>query len=342
VEILFFWVGLIFAGVGYLVLRVAKGQDRFAQTVEGEVIGYYQPGLASSKRSMYTPVISFEHPDSGAKIFKSSISANQFIYPLHTKVKVLIDPQEPSRVRLESRGFILFGFVFLFIGIGMCALFFSIFNWNLISVIIAGLVSFGMFRWSGKFFKQLKSIHTDKQNLTEFVKNALTSEVLDAGQFDYSQLLSEEKILETRSKQRRQSLVAAAVLLVAGVGLITLSKHMVIKRQQFLASAQPTSGAVVSLHSSHSDGSTVYYPEVEFKPPSVEAKVRFRHPAGSSHPSWRIGQEVNVLYNPTNPNDAIIDQGTIWNMFFPFLPGIIGALLLVFSALALKSRFYTR
>ena len=74
-------------------------------------------------------------------------------------------------------------------------------------------------------------------------------------------------------------------------------------------------------------------------PPAPEVpRVRFRHPAGSSHPSWRQGQGVAVLFDPAQTSEAIIDQGPVWNQALPLIPAVIGLVLLPLGLVALAAR----
>jgi hypothetical protein len=85
----------------------------------------------------------------------------------------------------------------------------------------------------------------------------------------------------------------------------------------------------------HIDGTVVdlshegkgYRPVVQFVPPD-SAPVRFTSSLGSSPPAFRVGEHVEVRYNPDNPQDASIDQ--YWQLWFlPTLFGIFSVSFLV-------------
>ncbi len=72
---------------------------------------------------------------------------------------------------------------------------------------------------------------------------------------------------------------------------------------------ESTIGHVVDMEES-SDGEggcCVYSPIIEFTAPNGRP-VRFESSNASSPPAYRIGQEVEVLYNPNDPNDASINS----------------------------------
>jgi hypothetical protein len=88
-------------------------------------------------------------------------------------------------------------------------------------------------------------------------------------------------------------------------------------------------GTVVGFNSktSSSDNgtTTTYYPVVEYTPQSNQREIRFEHDVGSSHPGYQRGDEVEVLYSASNPNEAIIDQGWM-NYFGPLIMFAIGSI----------------
>jgi hypothetical protein len=85
-----------------------------------------------------------------------------------------------------------------------------------------------------------------------------------------------------------------------------------------LSGDQHADGTVVDL----SYGGRSYDPVVEFTGPSGNT-VRFTSWVGSNPPAWDVGEHVDVLYDPDNPRDAVIDA--YWQKWFlPTLFGLIG------------------
>jgi hypothetical protein len=63
--------------------------------------------------------------------------------------------------------------------------------------------------------------------------------------------------------------------------------------------------------------SSVYYPVVKFTPNNGEATT-FESNSGSKPPAFRKGQQVEVLYDPQQPDSAMINSWLeLW-----FLPGM--------------------
>lgn len=101
------------------------------------------------------------------------------------------------------------------------------------------------------------------------------------------------------------------VFLLIGLGALAGSVASYRSTQDFIAESAMTMGTVVELERSvsrDSDGnrSVVYHPVVRY---SVNGgrEYRFRSNTGSNPAAYRRGEEVEVLYQPSNPGDARIN-----------------------------------
>tara|TARA_B100001093_G_scaffold498878_1_gene547510 strand:- start:142 stop:810 length:669 start_codon:yes stop_codon:yes gene_type:complete len=124
----------------------------------------------------------------------------------------------------------------------------------------------------------------------------------------------------------------------AGIFLLVFSPLLLIggsvsffSAQSFKNSAIETSGTVVTLRESISDGSTYYYPDFKF----VDQKgiERFIHSStGSNPPSYRIGDEIEVLYMQEDPNGA--KENSFFSIYgLSVVLGVIGLGYLLMGAL---------
>ncbi|MFI9307364.1 DUF3592 domain-containing protein [Streptomyces triculaminicus] len=106
----------------------------------------------------------------------------------------------------------------------------------------------------------------------------------------------------------------------------------------FLTDAQRARGTVVALdwredhdggsRTAHGDDAPAAYPVVEFT--SADGTPRkFRDSAGSNPPSYKVGEQVEVLYRPDAPEDARI-KGFLSLWLAPLILGGIG---LVFTGI---------
>ncbi|QLE58184.1 DUF3592 domain-containing protein [Nostoc sp. TCL26-01] len=118
----------------------------------------------------------------------------------------------------------------------------------------------------------------------------------------------------------------------AGVGSIFAVVGIIVgvNTHSFVSSSVKTSGTVIDLEgrwSNDSEGRSykLYYPVIEFTNTSGQPTV-FQSNAGSTSPGLSKGEQVEVLYNPQQPNSAMINSGfELW-----FLPGLFTAIGSVF------------
>jgi hypothetical protein len=90
------------------------------------------------------------------------------------------------------------------------------------------------------------------------------------------------------------------VLIFGGIGVILLAIAGVVylREQKFLSVAEQVSGTVVDLDlSSDSDGSSTFCPVIEFNTKAGEP-VRYYGNVCSNPPSYQIGEQVDVVYDP--------------------------------------------
>ena len=120
---------------------------------------------------------------------------------------------------------------------------------------------------------------------------------------------------------------------VIGLATVLLGIYLGKNRAAFLEVSRKGQGEVVSLNSKRSDDGYVYYPVVRYSPPGSDRSLTFEHDVGSSPPSYRVGEKVEVLYHPDDPANAIIDAG-IMNWFGPGLALLLGT---VFTAAGIFS-----
>jgi hypothetical protein len=227
---------------------------------------------------------------------------------------------------------IWFGGVFVLLGGVFIILFFSIFSWSGWSLAVAAGVSavLGYQAW------QKKDSIPGSGKLLAAIRESTTSAVVPERSFDRSTLVPPAKLAGLRRRNRRASIIAAVIMLMLSAGGLWWSYVWSERRGLFLDRAAAADGSVVDMEASTGSDSTTYAPVVEYQPDRAHEPVRFRHPISSSHPSWRVGDRVRVLYDPSDPGAAMIDSG-FWNRATPMIPGAIGALLLLLSLASLRS-----
>ena len=93
------------------------------------------------------------------------------------------------------------------------------------------------------------------------------------------------------------------ILVALGIFLIYTANKTKLQRKRDLAISLKTIGKVVDIETSWGQKSRSYAPKVAFKTNQNQVMV-FVSPHSSSFSPYKIGQQVEVYYNPQNPNIA--------------------------------------
>jgi len=123
------------------------------------------------------------------------------------------------------------------------------------------------------------------------------------------------------------------IFTILGIGILVGTFFIYMNASNFLKTSITSQGTVVDLLESisSSNNSIMYNPLVNF----IDEKgnsIEFSSSSGSNPPSYSIGEQVEVLYNPEFPNDAKI------NGFFSIWGGAIitGILGVVFFSIGIS------
>jgi Protein of unknown function (DUF3592) len=89
-----------------------------------------------------------------------------------------------------------------------------------------------------------------------------------------------------------------------GVVVLISGAVLLVRAAQFVRTAEHATGAVVAVsRETDSDGEVSFYPVVRFT--TADGKqIQFKSSSGSSSPSHKAGENVDVLYDPDDPSDA--------------------------------------
>ncbi|WP_142688374.1 DUF3592 domain-containing protein [Chitinophaga polysaccharea] len=129
----------------------------------------------------------------------------------------------------------------------------------------------------------------------------------------------------------KRSSVSLVFNIFLGVGIVTLIITLVIlyNVKKFNDSAVKTSGTVVDLIAKRGSKSTTYSPVVTFND-NAGVKHRYISDVSSSPAGYNIGDNVEICYNPNDPDDAKIAG---WRQYFGAF--ITGAFALIFGLIGL-------
>ena len=119
------------------------------------------------------------------------------------------------------------------------------------------------------------------------------------------------------------SFVFGLIFLTAAMLCFGTSFLFYKKSKAYLAKAGKAEGTVKDLEKSGG----VYYPIFEFQPPDGKP-VTIKATTGSDPPSYKIGDKVDVVFDPKSPHEAKVN--TIFQTYLESLiSGALGALIFV-------------
>lgn len=127
------------------------------------------------------------------------------------------------------------------------------------------------------------------------------------------------------------------IFLAVGLGLLTGAFYSYKHTATFLESAISTEGTVVENRyeaGSSSNDSGSYHAYIKYS--SLDGSdVTFRSSVGTNPPSFKVGEQVKVYYDPQDSQNAQV--GTFFQMWF--LPVLLGGMGFIFSSIPLGILF---
>lgn len=132
-------------------------------------------------------------------------------------------------------------------------------------------------------------------------------------------------------------LIIGIVFPLVGGLLFAIGAFLFIRTRIFLGKAQEVQGTVIQMvWSSSSDGGGGYSPVYQFRTISGQM-ITVQDSLSSSPPMFQVGQTIDVLYDPENPQNARIKK--FWSLYFTsillcgmgLIFGGVGIVLLIFN-----------
>jgi hypothetical protein len=239
-------------------------------------------------------------------------------------VKILVKPHDPELARVKGYVWFILGIIFAGPGIVMSFVALTQYEISLYTILIGlGILGYGGFKLS-KIIKP----KSERESVGEFQSRKRKEQ---QKKWDNMQSLSEAEIRERIAKQDKANGTMVPIMMLLGLALIGGGYYLGNDLYEMELGGLHAEGIVTGherVHDTSSDGGgPSYYPVVRFKD-ELGNEVTFKDRVGSSHPTDKRGDVVEVLYEPQNSDKAIIDRG-LWN-WLPSL-GVGGAGLLLFT-----------
>jgi hypothetical protein len=134
---------------------------------------------------------------------------------------------------------------------------------------------------------------------------------------------------ETRTTSSLGKIVVSVFLAVALI-MLAIAVISGVNTGKATAREQSAPGRITSFSvQADSEGTRIYYPVVAFTLPDQSINT-VQLDVGSSPPSYEVGQQVTVLYDPANPNQARIKSfgGALGVWALTLITGVMGLIFL--------------
>lgn len=118
------------------------------------------------------------------------------------------------------------------------------------------------------------------------------------------------------------------LFILIGLGILVSGIFALFKVRRQLAVSVKTTGKVFAFGRIQGKSGYLYCPQVEFAIPNGQT-IKFQSEVGSQPPAYKVGQQVEVVYQITDPQKAEINSAmALW-----FAPGCMLLMGLLFSVL---------
>lgn len=115
------------------------------------------------------------------------------------------------------------------------------------------------------------------------------------------------------------------LFILIGFAVVISGIFAMFKVRRQLASSAKAKGKVFGFGRIQGKSGYLYCPQVVFQIPNGQT-IKFQSEMGSQPPAYNVGQQVQVVYQITNPNQAEIDSAmALW-----FAPGCMSLMGLAF------------
>lgn len=115
------------------------------------------------------------------------------------------------------------------------------------------------------------------------------------------------------------------LFILIGFAVLLGGIFSILKVRRQLAGSAKATGKVVGFGTIQGQRGYLYCPQVEFQIPTGQT-IKFQSEVGSQPPAYNIGQQVQVVYQTSNPSKAEIDSAmALW-----FAPGCMSLMGLAF------------
>ena len=321
--------GLVLCLVGGIMLWEAIAFRLRAYKVDVLILGVIPNTTNKKINRVFHPVYEFTTRDGELIRMKNQKAKSVVDHLPNTRRTFLVDPENKYDLRSTKPWLILLGILLFIWGLGL----FKIASVTSRSLMWAGLMALVIILgWIAKNIVSSLSDVTTKspQPATRPPATPLRirSGVKKPDKFELSEIMTERQQWEEIRKTDRSTLMWMPLFLLLSIAAVAYGGYRGLQRGALTFFGQGTTGKVVSIESKSGTDSTSHYSIVEFSDADGK-KHKVRDNIGSSTPMDNRGDEVAVIFDPSDPERALIDRG-FWSWLLP--GGFTGGGLLILYA----------
>lgn len=302
-----------------------------ARVIRGRIIGV-RIKKGQKNAPYYYGVFEYKGFDGEIREQVSGMGSSSILNRLPEQhVQLMVMPHRPDKVRRPTMVWGFFGLVFFLPGLFIMNTVIENFEPNFMMIALPfALVGFVVFKiWSAV---QRVPEAERKEHMDDFKAKGSKGFSFSSGSDYKGRLLDDQEIADAVQTSLKQAKIFGYVMLVFSLGMGAGAYYLGLDMRERLENGLRAPGEIVGRkynRPSSSDSQGTYSAIVEFYDEAGQ-RYKFTEKHGSSHPTFKKGDRVTVVYMPDNPHDAIVDQG-LWNWLLSGCLGL-GALLMIWGA----------
>lgn len=312
-------LGILLTRLALIIRSAQKTIDSWGGRTPGRVIGYVSGKSIGQGPGFYAV---FKSTWKGEERYiRSALPSLHPEFAHSQEVELKFNEETPPRAYAPTNFFQHLSLGGLILGGTLIALGAWMFRWESASLALAPLLVLATVGSLGASKRKDNSKTPEAKGgvQTHLFRPCLSHEEVAACQF-----LPLSIVQEKRRQYEQWVRTFSLITLIIGLGWVILAGREIENRYRFVTSAQRAVGQVVPLE--HFRYSFIAgTPPVRFRMPASEKEVQVLLPVGSYPLYYRLGDKVEVLYDPKQPENAMIDwgAGNFINLSILLLAGLI-------------------
>lgn len=114
--------------------------------------------------------------------------------------------------------------------------------------------------------------------------------------------------MNINKKGLKAGMFVGFIFSLMGLIFAVLGIKFVSDNLKFIETSEKTSGTVIELIEKKSDDGYTYAPKITFLDKADSREITFISQTSSNPPAYKVGENLNIIYDPNNPEKAKIDS----------------------------------